>query len=286
MEPRRASLAYIYDGSFEGWLCCVFESYEWKELPLSIHSAEDPQGLLLEAKWIETDAEKAGRVLRSIPVRICREAEEWVRLGFLTCVPEKELLLLRFLRLGYARGRTVMDMLADDTVNALGKAVQYLRRESHHYTGFLRFTVHGSAMAAIIEPRNAVLPLIQDHFCSRFRNESFMIYDKTHRMALVHRPGRHAMIPLEEWTPPEPDEAEEKYRRLWEGFYEAVGIKERRNDKLRSSHMPKRYWKQMTEMSGKTGGWSAAVRKHRPSARNGSPTTPAENQRLLPETDR
>ncbi|WP_310830970.1 TIGR03915 family putative DNA repair protein [Paenibacillus pedocola] len=247
---KTTTLAYTYDGSFEGLLCCVFESYEWKETPLAIHSDGDGQGLLLESKWIETDSVKAGRVLRSIPLKISPEAEELVRLGFWSNVADKEMLLLNFLYLGFTHGRKVMNMLADDTVSALNKAVQQLRREGHHYLGFVRFSVYGPVMAAVIEPRGYILPVIEDHFCDRFQNESFMIYDKTHGMALLHQPGRQAIIPLQEWIPPEPDEAEAAYRRLWQGFYNAIGIKERKNDRLRASLMPKRYWKQLPEMNG------------------------------------
>ncbi|QSF45319.1 TIGR03915 family putative DNA repair protein [Paenibacillus tianjinensis] len=247
---KTTALAYTYDGSFEGLLCCVFESYEWKETPLAIHSLEEGQGLLLESKWIETDSVKADRVLRSIPLKISPEAEELVRLGFWSNAMDKEMLLLNFLYLGFTHGRRVMNMLADDTVSALNKAVQQLRREGHHYLGFVRFSVYGPVMAAVIEPRGYILPVIEDHFCDRFQNESFMIYDKTHGMALLHQPGRQAIIPLQEWIPPEPDEAEAAYRRLWQGFYNAIGIKERKNDRLRASLMPKRYWKQLPEMNG------------------------------------
>ncbi|KWX74053.1 DNA metabolism protein [Paenibacillus riograndensis] len=249
---KPAALAYTYDGSFEGLLCCVFESYQWKETPLAIHSDGEEQGLLLESKWIATDSSRADRVLKSLPLRICPEAEELVRLGFWSCTPDKELLLLNFLYLGFTHGRKVMNMLADDTVNTLHKAVQQLRREAHLYLGFVRFSVYGPVMAAVIEPKGFVLPVIQDHFCDRFYGESFMIYDKTHRVALIHQPGQQAIIPLEEWIPPEPDAAEEEYRRLWKGFYNAIGIRERKNDRLRSSLMPKRYWKHLTEMKGST----------------------------------
>ncbi|WP_310551310.1 TIGR03915 family putative DNA repair protein [Paenibacillus glufosinatiresistens] len=267
---KTAALAYSYDGSFEGLLSCVFESYVWKETPLAIHPQDDGPGLLLESKWIETDPEHAGRVLRSIPQRIGAKAEELVRLGFCTCLPDKELLLLKFLQLGFAHGPRVLDMLADDTVDALVKAVLHLRRESHRYLGLIRFSVYGPVIAAVIEPRNLVLPLIRDHFCDRFGGERFMIYDAAHRMALIHEPGRSAIIPLEAWTPPQPDETEERYRRLWKGFYEAIGIKERRNERLRISNMPKRYWKELTEMDG--GGWGAAVARSR--ARSASPSAP------------
>jgi probable DNA metabolism protein len=258
---KTTPLAYTYDGSLEGLLCCVFESYEWRETPLAIHSDSEGQGLLLESKWIETDLAKAERVLRSIPLKISSEAEELVRLGFWSAVPDKEILLLKFLYLGFTHGRRVMNMLADDTVNALNKAVQQLQREGHHYLGFVRFSVYGPVMAAIIEPRGYILPVIEEHFCDRFQSESFMIYDKTHNVALLHQPGRQAIIPLQEWIPPEPDEAEAAYRRLWTGFYHAIGIKERKNDRLRASLMPKRYWKQLPEMNDNCAGIPALTAK-------------------------
>jgi probable DNA metabolism protein len=269
---KPSALAYTYDGSFEGFLCCVFESYAWKEIPLAVHSEEAEQGLLLASKWIETDNTKAVRVLKSIPLRISPEAEELVRLGFWTCTSDKEMLLLNFLYLGFQHGRKVMNMLANDTVNALQKAVQQLRREGHLYLGFVRFSVYGPVMAAVIEPQGYILPVIQEHFCDRFQGESFMIYDQTHEVALIHEPGREAILPLSGWVPPEPDEAEEAYRRLWTGFYQAIGIKERRNDRLHSSLMPKRYWKHMLEMDGAHKAPSLAASQRKPALQQETPT--------------
>jgi hypothetical protein len=42
---------------------------------------------------------------------------------------------------------------------------------------------------------------------------------------------------------------ERGYRRMWKTFYDTVAIKERINPNLRRSHMPKKFWKNMTEMS-------------------------------------
>lgn len=244
----RTDVAYAYDGSFEGFLCCVFESYEKRELPFDIYSELSEEGFLFDARPIVTDPEKADRVLSSIPVRISHEAQEMVRLGWLTCSTQKELLLLRFLRLGFARGAAVTDMLADDTVHALGRAVRHLQMEAHRLTGFIRFSLRGGVLVSVIEPQNSVLPLIEEHFCDRFRNESFIIYDQPHRLALIHEPGRHGILPLEELTLNEADTEEEEYVRLWKRFYDTIAIEGRRNPRLRMSHMPKRYWNRLPEM--------------------------------------
>lgn len=244
----RTDIAYSYDGSFDGFLSCVFESYSHKELPYEIVSQEEEQGFLLPARPIATDPEKAGRVWRSIPEKISPEAREMVRLGWLTSHPHKELLLLRFLRLGFSCGAQVTDMLADDTVRTLDEAVLHLRREAHKFTGFVRFSVHNGALAAVIEPRNQVLSEIRAHFCDRFASETFMIYDKAHRQALIHEPGRDAIISVDKLDMPELDHKEVEFRRLWKRFYDTIAIRERINPRLRMNHMPKHYWKQLPEM--------------------------------------
>ena len=44
------------------------------------------------------------------------------------------------------------------------------------------------------------------------------------------------------------DEAEERYRALWKQFYRTIAIESRENPRCRMTHMPKRYWENMTEM--------------------------------------
>ena len=99
--------SYRYDGSYAGFLTCVFESYARRELPEQFSTAEDPRVSLWPERAVETDREKAGRVYRSLSRRISRQAQELVTQGFLTCMPDKELRLYEFLRLGYRVGPAV-----------------------------------------------------------------------------------------------------------------------------------------------------------------------------------
>ncbi|MGE4273605.1 MAG: TIGR03915 family putative DNA repair protein [Desulfitobacterium sp.] len=242
-----STLVYKYDGSFEGLLCCVFESYEQKEIPLDILPPEGQPGLFDIIKYIETDDHKAQRVYESIPIKISQEAQELVKLAFLTCALHKERLIFYFLRLGYKVGGKVMGMLTDDYVNALQKAMQNLTFESHRLKGFVRFSVYNEALVAIIEPRNFVLPLLATHFSNRFGNEVFMIFDKTHKVALVHQGGRVEIVAVDDWELPEPEEKEAEYRRLWQQFYKTIAIESRNNPRCRMNFMPKRFWKHLTE---------------------------------------
>ena len=53
--PYRTDIAYLYDGSFEGLLCCVHESYYQKELPSVIFGYDEAQETLFPIKEIATD---------------------------------------------------------------------------------------------------------------------------------------------------------------------------------------------------------------------------------------
>lgn len=245
--PDRSNLIYLYDGSFDGLLCCVFESYDKKEIPADIFSPDTEQTVLLPVKEILTDPKKSARVLVSIPKRMGADALDFIRHAFLTCLPQKELYILLFLRMGFRFGPSVMNMLADDVVNTLFKAVKHLNNETHLLKGFIRFSVFNGVLAAEIEPKNIVLPLLTLHFRERYPEERFLIYDRTHAMALIYRPYRSEIIPVDDLQLPEPDEEERSFRELWRLFYNTIEVQGRHNPKCRMSHMPKRYWKCMTE---------------------------------------
>jgi probable DNA metabolism protein len=244
-----SELIYRYDGSFDGLLCCVFESYEKKELPLDIVSSAVSSSLLFACKSISTEPAKATRVLSSIPTKIGSDALDFIRLAFLTCLPQKELYILQFLRLGYQQGPRVMNMLTNNIVHALNKAVRHLDRESHLFKGFLRFSITNNILVGEIEPKNYVLPLLTEHFCQRFPEERFLIHDKTHGMGLIYKPYQSAVIPIGDLDIPEADEEELAFRKLWQLFYDTIEIKARHNPKCRMNLMPKRYWKYMTEFN-------------------------------------
>lgn len=242
-------VVYTYDGSFEGLMCCVFESYDKNEIPADVAPEDGDVPYLLPVKPVETDEGRANRVISSIPKKMGKEALLYIRRAFLTCHPQKELLILKFMRLGYGCGPSVMNRLTDETVHELISAVQHLEREAHLYTGFIRFSEANGALTAQIEPKNIVLPLIGRHFCERYPAERFLIYDRTHGMALLHEGGRLTVCGIEAFEQPEPGGEELKFRELWRLFYDTIEIKERHNPRCRMNLMPKRYWSCMTEFA-------------------------------------
>lgn len=243
-----ANVIYQYDSTFEGLLCCVFASVYSHELPTNIVPLEEAEPSLIPQRYIVTDNEKALRVYNSIAPKMGETAAELVQTVFLSCTRDKEMKILRFLLFGYKRGMQTMRMLSHPVVNPLLMAQQSLKGEAHLLLGFVRFSDYDGALVASITPKNYILPFLKQHFCSRYACENFLIYDKTHRAALVYRDGVADIIGLEHLETPPASEEELEYRALWQRFYKTISIAARENPRCRMTHMPKRYWENMLEV--------------------------------------
>ncbi len=250
-------IIYQYDGSFDGLLCCIYESYVQKERPSAIIIDGD-EPCLFEIRAVPTVRAHAQRVYRSLR-KISPEVGPLLRRVYLTCLPHKEMAVYRFVVRLYREGAPLLTRLNDDSYLPLLKAVRHMTAEAEHLRGFVRFSEFDGILGAEIEPKNRVLPLLRHHFCDRYHSETFFIYDRTHREALLYSGGVSRIVPLERFEMAAPSEEEAAYRRLWRRFYDTIAIRERENPKLRMTHMPKRFWRTMTEFQAENAAPSGAA---------------------------
>ena len=169
-------MIYTYDGSFEGFLCCIFDSYANKEVLTAITDDEDSAPILFPVRAIQTDSGHAGRVLRKLH-KLSPYGEELVRRGFLTCMEDREIRLYRLVVKLLREGPGFLRNFSDETLHPVAAAVRHLNGEAHLLKGFLRFSELGGILGSEIEPKNRVLPILRGHFCARYQNEKFFIYD-------------------------------------------------------------------------------------------------------------
>lgn len=246
-----ADVVYLYDGSFEGFLCCVFESFAQHEIPFAVWTPERETATLYPIKEVETDSAKAQRVFASFRKKLGAETELLVTRDFLSGREDKELLLIRFLHLAFALGPGTVKRAGHPDVAPLYEMEKSLNWEVDKFQGFVRFQEHDGMLGAVIHPKNYILPLLRGHFCGRFPEENFMIYDAVHNAVLLHENHKARLVelaaPLE--LPP-PSEREKEFQALWKQFYNTLEIKARHNEKCRMSHCPKRFWADMVEMQG------------------------------------
>lgn len=248
MSDRR-NVIYLYDGSFEGLLTTVFESFSLHLFPTAIETTENGQQTLgAEYIHINTDSPKAERVLS----RVLSDSGDRPLLDlyrcFLSNIEYKEMNIFNYIRACMKFKKSVNSHLTVECVGNVVSASQAVGGEAHLYTGFVRFSeLENGVYYGRIEPKNNILPLIASHFVSRYSNMPFIIHDTAREKCLVYN-GKSCEIhevhgiPLLNFS-----SAESKYRKMWKSFYDTIEIKERHNEQCRMTHMPKRYWKFMTE---------------------------------------
>ena len=191
-----AAVVYLYDGSFEGFLCCVFESFAQHEIPFAVWTPERETATLYPFKDIATDHGKARRVFASLGRKLGAETEYLVTRDFLSGREDKELLLIRFLHLAFALGPGTVKRAGHPDVAPLYEMKKSLDWEVDKFQGFVRFEEHDGMLGAVIHPKNYILPLLRGHFCGRFPEEDFMIYDAVHQAVLLYRDHRPQLLEL------------------------------------------------------------------------------------------
>lgn len=244
-------VTYIFDGSFDGLMCCCYESMLKKEIPAAVADENEPQLSMFFGRYIASEADKAAKMARGIGRRFSPEALGMLKVAYLAGCSAVYTAAVNFVRLGFEHGPAAMDMLSDDSVNTIFCTCRRVMNEAHHYKGFLRFAKYdGGVLIAEIEPKSFVLPLIANHFADRFNTENFMIYDEVHGAALLHEAyGDARIVYAAEISLPDKTEDEKNYENLWRVFYNTIGIEGRRNAKLLNSSLPKRFRPRMTEFA-------------------------------------
>ena len=167
---------------------------------------------------------------------------------FLSTVPDKEMILLRYIVLGFHIGSGISKLHGNPDVFAAQEIEKKINVEAERMRQFVRFSVmQGDILYARIEPDHDVLELIGDHFSDRFRNDPFLIHDVRRGKAMAGYQGKWYITSFAENDVPEESEEEKEYQDLWQKYFDHIAIKERKNSNCQRNFMPLRYRKHLTE---------------------------------------
>ena len=241
---------YLYDGTFEGILTCIYH-HSYTEKAAGIFPAQSYQSSLLGGfREVETDPEKATIVYEAIEKKISSYDLRRIYKVYLSCDSDKESKILRYVVLGFRQGSSVSMLHGDQIVFDIQSIEKKVNVEIERMLQFVRFSVmEDNVLYSRIEPDNDVLELLHTHFCDRFRNEPFIIHDVRRKKALVAYQKRWYISAFDETDIPQVSEEEKGYRRLWKNYFDNIAIKERKNPRCQRNFMPVRYWKNLTEMN-------------------------------------
>ncbi len=164
----------------------------------------------------------------------------------------KELIMYYFLLNALKYQEKIFYMRNLNCVVKALKISKHVSREVHRFKGFTRFKeLKNHVLYAEIEPDNDILYLLSIHFQKRLKNEYWIMKDKKRQIISIYDKKKFYLVKNSEFTLSETSfcTQEEEFETLWKNFYKTIGITERKNERCRMNFMPKKYWKNMIEMS-------------------------------------
>lgn len=255
-------MVFIYDGSYEGLLSCIFTIFKSRVVPTAIDAEANRQITLLDVvTQVATNDEWAVRVLKGIDERAGTQASALIYKIFLSELPLSEMLVYQVVQAIIQKGdASILDNFANPSILKAAQIEKMIHREVHRMHAFVRFQKSREGLFyAAIDPDFNVLPLIGEHFEKRYADQSWLIFDTRRHYGLYYDQENMGFV-----SSGDPvcrantnllqgesfqDEKEREYQSLWKNYFNAVNIRERNNTKLHLRHMPRRYWKYLTEKS-------------------------------------
>ena len=250
-------LYFLYDNTFDGLLTCVFDAFNRKEFPENIIGEDKQLPLFAESFNVITDDAKADRVLKALSKKISQSALDMLFIYFLSEMEEIEMRIFRYIRQALLSEKSIETNFADPDVLELSKIYRKVRREEERMRQFVRFqkTVDG-IFFAVMDPAYNVLPLTARHFKIRYADQQWIIYDVKRDYGLhynlktvenIHFDQLPVTLGTGKLSTDKLDAYETAFQDLWKDYLKAITIRERLNLKLQRQHMPKRFWKYLTE---------------------------------------
>ena len=251
---------FLYDGTFEGYLTCVYEHY-YKEKADDISSVDEFQeSILVQSETVETDSQKSDRVYNAIVSKISSYDLMRIYKTLGSIVSDREMKCLRYLELGFKIGSKIQLLHGNPIVFDVEEADKKVAREIHRLHGLIRFSVVKPAgslrpeeqqqeiLYTKIEPDNDIVEFLVHHFKDRYRNNPFIIHDEKRGKAVVYGAGKWYVTDFSDTSILEYTDNENEYQRLWKMYFDTMAIKERINPRCQKNFMPVRYWKNLTEI--------------------------------------
>lgn len=251
-------IIYTYDGTFEGFLTCIFECYNRKDFPIDICSREGEQKYMFAEKLdVSCNSLKAERVWKGIQAKLSGRNQQLPFYAFLSGEKGIEMKIYRFLRRLFSAQFNIETDYGDSDVLYLTQTSQKVKKEAMQMMQFVRFqhTKDGLYFCGI-EPRYDVIPMVIRHFQKRFTDQKWLLYDlkrnygvlygneKVEEVVISHKEYSSITGKVKENIL---QEGEEFYQKLWKSYFTHINIKERKNLRLQRQHMPRRFWKYLPE---------------------------------------
>lgn len=245
---------FVTDGSFDGFLTAVFDFYQLRPGPVRLVSKGAFEPSLLDAEHeVVTDEAKAARVWEGLRKKLDSGSLQQITYAYLSESSDALQQLFEFARYVFDNDKGAAANFGNNAVQAVYRWAKMVSRERHRMKAFIRFqeTAEGTFYAPV-EPDFNVLPLIATFFRDRYADQKWIIYDIRRKYGLYYDLETVTEVTFEETPEVYPSAEtlsgkEDLFGLMWKDYFKSTNIPARKNLKLHIRHVPKRYWKYLTE---------------------------------------
>ena len=250
-------MIYLIDGSLEGLLCAVFEWFERKpgQVMLKTEGHYQPEAFS-SVLQVHNDPTKADRVWKGLNAKLSKGWMRKIYCTYLSEMPEAYTAIFEFVKYVFTNPKGCEHNYGNEHVLIIAKTAIKVEREKHRMEAFIRFQ-HSSdgTFYCGISPDFNVLPLLAKHFKDRYADQKWIIFDIKRHYGLLYDLDKVQEVFMDrsaEKNLCKPalgilSESEKLYATLWKDYFKSTNIASRKNTKLHVRHVPKRYWKYLTE---------------------------------------
>ncbi|MDU1890774.1 MAG: TIGR03915 family putative DNA repair protein [Dysgonomonas sp.] len=248
---------FFYDKTFEGLLTAVFDAYNRKVFPDKLLGIGDVPPMFMEEEYtVITQKERSDRVWAALEKKMSKLARNMLSYAWLSETYGSDDLLFRYIRKTIDSKLPIETNFADSDVLQLHQLAKKVSHERQYLLQFVRFQrAADDIFFASVFPIYNALPLAIEHFKDRFSDQKWVIYDIKRKYGYYY--DLHTVVEMtldndEHLLSGKLDENlmaedEKLFQELWKGYFKSMTIKERINLKLQRQHMPKRFWRYLTE---------------------------------------
>lgn len=244
-------LYYVFDGSFNGLMTAISESISVNTMPENIipdyRTRDDLFGQYIT---ICSDESKSDVMLSTVAEKMGDESLSNILHCYLSDAPESGIIIYRYIQFGMNTGRKVNLHMTNDSVKPILDLVRKVKCEQHRMLGIVRFRlVENGLYYAAIDPDHNITGIIAPHFARRMSDQNWIIHDTRRNLAVVYDKKKWQTVDIDINHTPEDSDMELFYSDLWRSYFKKIAISGRKNPKLQKQFLPKRYWKNLTELS-------------------------------------
>ena len=260
-------ITYVFDGTIDGLLTAVFDSFFLHQEPQMLLAAGEQLPLFAdEPHMVVTDNEKASRVWKGLEKRLSAAGLRVITLSWLSEERALNQPLFNYICKVFrqpAGARSIEQNASDLDVLAVRNTCRRVLHEQLRMKQFIRFQkAKDGTYLAVVSPDHNVLPIITHHFQDRFNDQPWLIYDARRHYGFYYDGETVIRVTFEDEAAVPFNlsngkldanvlsENDKLFQDLWRTYFKAICIRERMNPRKQLNDMPRRYWQYMTEKQG------------------------------------